>query len=283
MPVVDTRYLFEEDLAHPERAETAMAMIGATATTTTTAAAMVRASFAEMRACILLLQEWHAADATEVPGIHVECAGVRAGRVDVPEEQVILPGGTEGRVQGVNPGTDPSAAMKGERGRPLGKQSKGPLTWEPGPVAPDWRSFSPKLLTSSEGIHMILSPCNPGWWAEANDDATLGFQVKTSMGGFVLAGKRGTADLAITSKAGERAVALVKEKSVTFHDGAAFQILVKGGVPLLGRRRHEFANGDGLQFRKDNKNRIWLTDATDRAHVLLLIAVDRFLQETDRS
>jgi hypothetical protein len=150
-------------------------------------------------------------------------------------------------------------------------------------VAPDWKTFSAKLLTSSEGIHMILAPCDAGWWVDSNG-TILGFQVKTSMGDFVLAGHRGSSELTVTNKTSGSVVARVKEgKSIVFSDGASFRIEQKGGVPLLGKRRNEFSSAAGPQFRVDGKNHIWLTDSTDRAHVLLLIAADRFLQEMAHS
>lgn len=192
---------------------------------------------------------------------------------------------------------DPSADFAKEAPRKeTGAPSKGPLMWEPGTIAPDWRSFHPKILTSTEGIHMIISPCDPGWWVkkEVEERMATGFQVRTSAGEFVIFGW--TADnsrsgantpthiVFLVQKSSDAVLAQVKDRAViTFEDGTAFNIAKRGRFAGLGQRKYEFTdNSGGQQFRADGKGRIWLTDSTDRPHVLFLIAADRFLQETDR-
>jgi hypothetical protein len=193
---------------------------------------------------------------------------------------------------------DPSADFAKEAPqKQAGAPSKGPLMWEPGTIAPDWRSFQPKILTSSEGIHMIISPCDPGWWAkkEVEERMATGFQIKTAAGEFVVfgwtsdsvrrSGANGSSQIIyIVQKSSDMVLAQVKDNAIAFEDGSSFKITKRGRFAGLGQRRYEFHDGrGGQQFRVDGKGRLWLTDSTDRPHVLFLIAADRFLQETDRN
>jgi hypothetical protein len=180
-----------------------------------------------------------------------------------------------------------------DKGKPLGNKSKGPLIWDQGMIAPSWRNFQPKMLCSSDGIHMIVSPCDPGWWAnrEAALDSTTGYQFKTAAGEFVIeasedASKRVGSKSKLTTiakKANGQTVAQFKDATnLAFDDGASFILKRKGGIPPLSQSRSEFYDKTGgLQFRTDRKKDIWLTDQTDRNHVLFLIALERFLKELD--
>jgi hypothetical protein len=191
--------------------------------------------------------------------------------------------------------TEPSDPDNNSR-KPVGNQSNGPLEWPPGTICSNWKHFHPVLLCSAEGIHMIVSPCDPGWWTKRKIEGTSesGFQFKTALGEFVIEGhsskdpsprssERSIKATAIWKKSNGELVAQFKGRSsIVFKDGAVFTMVRRGSIPLLAHYKYEFVDiNGGKQFRIDRKNQIWLTDKTDRNRVLFLIAAERFIREVD--
>ncbi|MEI6795377.1 MAG: hypothetical protein WCK39_00785 [Methanomassiliicoccales archaeon] len=144
---------------------------------------------------------------------------------------------------------------------------------------------------------MIVSPCDPGWWTKRKIEGSSasGFQFKTALGEFVIEGhsskepsRRGGTEgsskaTTILKKSTGVMVAQFKGRSsLAFKDGALFTLARRSSIPLLAHYKCDCLDiNKQMQFRIDRRGQIWLTDKTDRNHVLFLIAAERFMREVE--
>lgn len=177
---------------------------------------------------------------------------------------------------------------------PLSSDNFGPLKWDRGPIWMRWQDFPASVLYSQEGAHLLKVPCSIDWWKNRKADGidSPGHIIKTPDEEYIFEGwltkevarerdTRSFRTITISSRSrGETVAEFDDISSVSFRDGASFAIKPRHLAPVLIDQVFEFIDGDGVsQFCSCRVKRLLLNKGTDRMHILLLLAAERFIRE----